>query len=412
MPVSFWLRAVVIPLAAVATSAFFVLGAVSTPTPPMISCAVIAVGLAAFVLLADLASLTTRWLQNSFVMLATLCLGLAGIEAYASRGTTAAVSHGTSRAVSRGPGLVAVDPVLGARPSGPGRFPAHRADGDKVIYDVVYTIDQKRRRLTTSNPDGPRVVFFGDSWTFGEGLNDADTLPQAFANLTGANVVNYGFEGASPAQTLRAMETGAFDKDITGARLFILQTAPFHIPRTACLYVWNEGSPHYRSNSGKAVYHGLCKAHWWQHTGTYKMLLEPFHERINGDNVEVYLDMVDRIAELARDKYRAALLIVDDAWLQPYLMDSRIGFSTRDVEARFKATGAMVIDNETEEKNVDRLEIPGDMHPTALANRLIAKKIVATLAAERPKLLDGMPEAANSRPEVSRSAAAQPRKTD
>lgn len=211
MRVSFWLRAVVIPLAALATSAVFVFRAASAPTPPMISSAVIAVGLAAFVLLAELASLTQHWLQNGFVMLAALCLGLAGIEAYASRGAPTATSHSVKKAL-KGPALIAIDPVLGAQPSGPGKFPAYRANGDKVIYDVMYTIDQKRRRPTTSNPDGARIVNFGDSWTFGEGLNDAETLPQAFANLTGAAVVNYGFEGASPA------ETGAFDQDITGAR--------------------------------------------------------------------------------------------------------------------------------------------------------------------------------------------------
>jgi len=70
---------------------------------------------------------------------------------------------------------------LGWRPARPG--PIHEkkiaANGD-VVYDVVNTIDENLTRKVESAPGGPTVAFFGDSMTFGAGLNDNETLPQAF----------------------------------------------------------------------------------------------------------------------------------------------------------------------------------------------------------------------------------------
>ena len=56
-----------------------------------------------------------------------------------------------------------------------------------LIYDATYTIDHALNREVKSAQTGPATVFFGDSMTFGEGLNNADTLPQRFSDLLGGS---------------------------------------------------------------------------------------------------------------------------------------------------------------------------------------------------------------------------------
>ena len=81
------------------------------------------------------------------------------------------------------------------------------------IYKAEYTIDSNLLRETLSAETGPTIAFFGDSFTFGEGVNDAETLPQAFADLLGRRerVLNLGFSGYGPHQFLAELQTGRFD---------------------------------------------------------------------------------------------------------------------------------------------------------------------------------------------------------
>ena len=51
---------------------------------------------------------------------------------------------------------------------------------DRVVYDVVYSIDEFHRRITPVGQTEDRtrfLLFFGDSFTFGEGVSDNETLP-------------------------------------------------------------------------------------------------------------------------------------------------------------------------------------------------------------------------------------------
>ena len=94
-----------------------------------------------------------------------------------------------------------------------------------------------RNRQVISAPMGPTVAFFGDSMTFGQGVPDADTLPQAFADATGYRwrVLNLAFPGYGPQQFLRALETDIFRDLLTEPRLFVFLTAPWHAERSSCL---------------------------------------------------------------------------------------------------------------------------------------------------------------------------------
>jgi hypothetical protein len=69
-------------------------------------------------------------------------------------------------------------------------------------FDVVYHTDGTGRRITTGNErSGTRIVFYGDSYTFGVGLTDDSTMPSLLSGaLPRAEVLNRGVAGYSPDQ--------------------------------------------------------------------------------------------------------------------------------------------------------------------------------------------------------------------
>ncbi len=87
-----------------------------------------------------------------------------------------------------------------------GSFQTHNrlVDPQGVLqYDVLYTEDGGHRITAREPHDGPQVVAAGCSFTFGHGLNDADTWPWLLQEkLSGFRVVNAGCMGYGTDQAL------------------------------------------------------------------------------------------------------------------------------------------------------------------------------------------------------------------
>ena len=309
-------------------------------------------------------------LQNVLVTAATLCVGFALVDGY--------FEFKEPNVDLSTPGMWRPDADFGAAAVSKGPHQVHETIDGKTIYKVTYTLDDRLLRATKSAADAPRVRFFGDSYTFGVGLNDSETLPQAFADLTGANIENYGFPGYSPAQTLLAMQKGMFDKDLETAKLFILETASFHVDRTACLPAWAVGAPRYVLKDGKLELAGHCRSHPWHSLASYQHLLAPLVERPSRTDVETYIAVVNAITELARTKYKVPIIILDMERDDPLYL-ARLGFTSKDLDARFRDAGAIVVaDNTT--APIASLRIPGDGHPNGEANRQLARKLADAVA--------------------------------
>src|SRR5208337_2915425 len=124
----------------------------------------------AFLALAVSASLLRSTLRDGFIVLASLAFGLSIVEAAAillDRQGGASVTNGWS----------VPQPVIGWGPQHAGSFHAEKSDPQSgvSIYKADYTIDSNLLRETRSAETGPTIAFFGDSFTFGEGVNDAET---------------------------------------------------------------------------------------------------------------------------------------------------------------------------------------------------------------------------------------------
>jgi hypothetical protein len=82
------------------------------------------------------------------------------------------------------------DDVLGTAPikKNTGGF-----EHGKLIYDVTDTIDEKELRIAPPvqavGPDGS-VLFFGCSFTFGEGVRDREALPYSGGRAVGWTLPN------------------------------------------------------------------------------------------------------------------------------------------------------------------------------------------------------------------------------
>jgi hypothetical protein len=71
-------------------------------------------------------------------------------------------------------------------------------------YDARTTITDKGHRVpgTDGNPD---VVFIGDSFTFGWGIEDADTFTSIYCSGTGRSCANLGIPGSGTAKQLNRL---------------------------------------------------------------------------------------------------------------------------------------------------------------------------------------------------------------
>ncbi len=344
-----------------------------------------------FLCLVALASLARGLARDLLAALASLAFGLCVIE-------TAATLLESKTVLEVSSGWADFEPTLGWGASRPGTYHATRFDPRTMqpIYSVDYTFDDKLMRRTVSAESGRPFVFFGDSFTFGFGLNDADTLPQAFADLLQGKerVLNLADGGYSPQQFLRALETGFRDNVIgRDPKLFIFLTLPWHAERTACKPTWGVNAPRYVLENGALVFKGRCYEGWRLQahralldTAAYRYFVAPYMGRINHDDVELYIRELNAAVALAKQKYHVDTLI-------PYVRApgglANTGFTDDEVMQRLRDGGAIVIDASLDKEKAAgaAIEIPGDGHPTALANRLRAALIKAYIAEHMPETI-------------------------
>ena len=279
-------------------------------------------------------------------------------------------------------GLAAADPVIGWRPARPGVYHARGIDrhSGSIIYDATYTIDADLMRKTASCATCGTIGFFGDSLTFGTGLEDADTLPQQVADrLPDSRVVNLGLPGSGPQQFLRELETGIFDKAIgPKPALFVYLTGAWMVERSACKAPWVARAPRYVLENGALVRKGICAdtnllPRRLRRTSIYRAFMEPLTRRIGRADVDLDIAILLQAAALAKAKYGVPTLFL-------FINEDAV---TREIAARLTAAGHKTLDLALA---VPGLEIEGDGHPTALANRLRAEMIAHSLKSNEAAL--------------------------
>jgi hypothetical protein len=333
-----------------------------------------------FLLMVDLAALARGAARDMLLVIASLTFGLCLIEAAAGQWESKQLIVSTQ-------GLTVYRPVLGWGPAHAGRYHSEKIDPNTraTIYSADYTIDQNLLRQTHSGKTHSTIAFFGDSITFGQGLNDSDTLPQLFADSLGLRerVINLAFSGYGPQHFLRAMQTGLDDSAIgLQPKLFVFVTSPWHAERTSCKASWVLSAPRYALENGEMAFKGACfegGALWlneflWN-SAAYRVIFDSYRQKVSHDELELYVRMLLAAVTLAKEKYGVPTLIPFIQAPERYLQGT--GFSNESLIERLRQGGAGVIDVSllNEEASGATISIPGDGHPTLLANQLRASML-------------------------------------
>lgn len=114
---------------------------------------------------------------------------------------------------------------------------------NKLIKTYKENIDENgfRRTINNPHPKNKSIIFFGDSFTYGYGLEDQETFPSQIAKLSNYKVYNAGISGGGVQHMLLHLQDPEFTKKIPQADYIIYTFIPEHIGR---LY----GPPHRISN--------------------------------------------------------------------------------------------------------------------------------------------------------------------
>jgi hypothetical protein len=158
------------------------------------------------------------------------------------------------------------DPVLGYAPRAGATGTSTKIIGGREVYRATYSIDSNALRRTSltddTNPAANCLFFFGDSFTFGEGLNDEDTLPWIVQEQAGTRwkTLNFGFHGYGPHQMLASIESGRVQQAAgacPGRLLVVTQYSEQHVGRALGRDSWDLHGPWYVVNDhGVAVHAG------------------------------------------------------------------------------------------------------------------------------------------------------------
>lgn len=156
-------------------------------------------------------------------------------------------------------------PGIGYRPRPGGRASSIRSVDGRLAYSVVYSVDGDGLRvMPPPGPEAPRacILMFGDSLTWGEGVEDDQTTAYRLAVLSHGRVVarNFAFTGYSAHQMLWQVESGdVAAKARCDPRLPVLaiyQTLPNNVARVAGLRGWDDYGPRYRLIEDRLFYAG------------------------------------------------------------------------------------------------------------------------------------------------------------
>lgn len=287
------------------------------------------------------------------------------------------------------------DAVLGYRLSPNAEVLETARYGDEPVYRAFYHIDEKgARRTAAGDPDAPTYLFLGDSFVFGQGLNDDESLAAQFTRATDGAIrgINLGVPGYAPNHLVRALEAGIIDRhSYNEPRGVVTWIIPAQLARITGDGPWLGSSPHYVLHEGQPKFTGSFARHRWTNPGAglIHLLQSHFifartigwHQR-QQFQAELFVALLMRLQELVRVRLDAPL-IVAYSWPDE---ESHPNYSGSEVpqdllvevisELRQRGIPLISMNRLITGKDPGLLFIPHDGHPTAFTNKLLAVELV------------------------------------
>ncbi len=181
----------------------------------------------------------------AYVSVLPLCLSLGEVWGYVRDSQTAANAQcHTQTSGTYNSEYFTPDSITGYKAKPNVRVTSLKKNGDEIIYDVSYTSnDFGYRHTPNSSPDSKHcLLFFGDSFTIGEGVNDEQTLPYFLNQHTRFKVFNFGFHGYGNHQALALLKSGEVARITQGCEDYIAfyESLPGHIQRANGFSPWED----------------------------------------------------------------------------------------------------------------------------------------------------------------------------
>ena len=291
---------------------------------------------------------------------------------------------------------------FGSQPK-PGIFTAKKiASNGDVLYDTIFTIGPDGFRVTPKYGDkqSHRINFLGDSFTFGEGVADNETMAYYVGDLVNhqkqgtkwapLEVKNYGIHGWGIHQGLAVLQS-QLD---TQANLNFVLTAPWHASRVGCADFFSLGSPKYELQAdGLVKRDGYCRSFGWvEHSPkalrglitsskVFNLIQDSLLVTSDQDQqLKIYLGVLKTMAVESKKRgedFVVGFIKADDQWF--------VGtYNNEKVIAAIKGMGIQVIDMTLADKNEllarDYYIHELDKHPTGAANLARAKLLMKNIA--------------------------------
>ena len=273
------------------------------------------------------------------------------------------------------------------------------------MYDVTYTINKDGLRIvnTPEKAKADQSVFLGDSLTFGEGLNDNDTLPSIYSSLTHRKSYNYGMSGFGPHNFLFHLENHPSVvrrwKE-NGVRRVYLQILPNHIKRVSGDAPWDrDRGPCFIAEGERAVYKGsfsACKTDehekWfkqlifrnWRETNI-SLLLRTLDTstyrsaRVDRNQVGRFISVISSLKNILKESGIDLVIVLEDFTSTPQWTRTVCSGTSADWLAnRLRKITRVVRASEGLNYKLcmeGKYEIAGDGHPTRLHNLAIANML-------------------------------------
>lgn len=153
-------------------------------------------------------------------------------------------------------------PILGITAGKGGSVRA--TNGDELIYDVEYTVNEHGLRITPepTRKDAPAILFFGCSFTFGEGVKNEQSFPYLVAEALDEErrVLNLSYLGFSANHMLARLENDLVEPALGDSEpeLVVYTFIEDHVGRVAGHTRWTRWSPRYILNKeGEPELHGM-----------------------------------------------------------------------------------------------------------------------------------------------------------
>ena len=255
-----------------------------------------------------------------------------------------------------------------------------------TVWNVRYTTDEFGRRQTVApvvDTATKYVVFFGCSFLFGEGANDAETIPSQFAAAApGFRAYNYGVPGYGTQQMLAKLQSNTIREEVEEDKGIVIYVylEDVHEPRViGGMQVTNSFGcyfPYYDMNAdGKIQAYGNFTTGRPVLTNLYRLLGRSQTVRYFGLNfprrTDRHFEIVAKIIEESEKECRQQL-----ACEEFYVACFPRSSPHRRLIPLLESRGIKVLDySELFDPSADGFFHKGDGHPTPLANHYFARQL-------------------------------------